>query len=1066
MKKNIFPFSNGAVASSLLLALLSPLAGAAGLNEITVFSALGQPLRAEIVVTATANEIPGMEARLASPEVFAINGMNYATSLRQLRISLERRGNDVVIKITSDGPISDPIMSFMLDLTWPDGRLTKGYTFLLDPVVEGRGAPVSTMPDSAARYSRATPSVQVAVQAAQQEASATRRGGREVSTPSARPDAKADSKAEDGGAVGHTVRSGETLHSIARSNLSGGLTLEQMVVALYRNNVVAFANGDANRLLTGSILRIPSVAEASQLSPEEARKVYRSTFTVARPAAPRPAIDAGQTAISAEDRKREREMTAREREIKKNDERAAKLERDAERLKQEVAARDKRIAAEKAKLDEERQKAAQSAADAEAAKKAEADRLAAEAAKKAEADRLAAEAAKKAEADRLAAEAEKAEADRLAAEAAKKAEADRLTAEKAAAEAELQAAEAELKAEADRLAELARQQAEIKSIEESDMLMKLGAEDDPGIEDGFEGQEEQPLVAEPPQVVEQPQPLVVTPPAPPSPALDSSEFEEEGMGVLPLLGGVLFLALLGGGWFYMRRKKARDEEDDADLDSETSERFVSGLSGFTDDGLNSIFQVTTGQNVKTATATTPPSELSQALPDSFGMDEVDPVMEADVYMSYARDAQAEELLLDALPKDPNRVAIRVKLLEIYANRKSAVEFEVIAREVYAQTGGKGADWEKVVAMGSVLDPGNQLYGGKGFYATDVGTSSIAFAIRTDTGAMSPEQTGALPLEQSDSGLSGVSNDDPLLQMLREGTATKPATDSDLDFDLAAMEQAEESLPESVATMVVSKPTGAKSELDFALDEEPEVEEKPIVISEPPAPKPVPEAAMDDSSSTWVSDADPAAAATVVNPDFAFTKTLTRAEEIEGMNVPGLDLEAELMPEDMEMAATTFMPLGGEQEEDVEFDVQLTESTILGHTGSLDELSGIDLDLKGSLPVKDIQDEMDASAEAILGSAEAMIDEVETPLDDVKTMIGGLEAPFGDAETLVDDSVIPIDTDSPDARRGENDTKLELAKVYEEMGDLEGARELLAEVITEGDQDQIRQAEAILARLSG
>ncbi|MBS1171771.1 MAG: fimV, partial [Proteobacteria bacterium] len=91
---------------------------------------------------------------------------------------------------------------------------------------------------------------------------------------------------------------------------------------------------------------------------------------------------------------------------------------------------------------------------------------------------------------------------------------------------------------------------------------------------------------------------------------------------------------------------------------------------------------------------------------------VDPVAEADVYMAYGRDAQAEEILLDALKNEPTRHAIHVKLMEIYAQRKSLKQFENHASELYAQTGGVGADWEKAAAMGRKLDPANPLYGGK------------------------------------------------------------------------------------------------------------------------------------------------------------------------------------------------------------------------------------------------------------------------------------------------------------------------------------------------------------------
>jgi Tfp pilus assembly protein FimV len=68
-------------------------------------------------------------------------------------------------------------------------------------------------------------------------------------------------------------------------------------------------------------------------------------------------------------------------------------------------------------------------------------------------------------------------------------------------------------------------------------------------------------------------------------------------------------------------------------------------------------------------------------------------------MAYGRDAQAEEILLEALQKDQRRTAIYAKLLEIYANRRAVKQFDTLAAELYAQTGGRGADWAKVAELG-------------------------------------------------------------------------------------------------------------------------------------------------------------------------------------------------------------------------------------------------------------------------------------------------------------------------------------------------------------------------------
>lgn len=88
---------------------------------------------------------------------------------------------------------------------------------------------------------------------------------------------------------------------------------------------------------------------------------------------------------------------------------------------------------------------------------------------------------------------------------------------------------------------------------------------------------------------------------------------------------------------------------------------------------------------------------------------IDAVAEADVYIAYGRDEQAEEILLDALRAHPGRNALRLKLLEIHAARKDVPKFGVLASELRLRTGGQGPEWEQAAQLGQLLDPGNPLY---------------------------------------------------------------------------------------------------------------------------------------------------------------------------------------------------------------------------------------------------------------------------------------------------------------------------------------------------------------------
>jgi pilus assembly protein FimV len=92
------------------------------------------------------------------------------------------------------------------------------------------------------------------------------------------------------------------------------------------------------------------------------------------------------------------------------------------------------------------------------------------------------------------------------------------------------------------------------------------------------------------------------------------------------------------------------------------------------------------------------------------------VAEADVYLAYGRDLQAEEILKEAQRSDPDRLAIRTKLLEVYAKRADLKTFETQARQLQGLTNGQGEDWAKAQELGRQIDPTNPLYTEGGEYA--------------------------------------------------------------------------------------------------------------------------------------------------------------------------------------------------------------------------------------------------------------------------------------------------------------------------------------------------------------
>jgi pilus assembly protein FimV len=323
-------------------------------------------------------------------------------------------------------------------------------------------------------------------------------------------------------------------------------------------------------------------------------------------------------------------------------------------------------------------------------------------------------------------------------------------------------------------------------------------------------------------------------------------------------------------------------------------------------------------------------------------EEVDPIAEADVYMAYGRDGQAEEILNEALAKDSKRTAVHAKLLEIYANRKDVPSFESTALKLKALTNGMGPDWDKAAALGRSIDPQNGLYGGP---------------------AAAPDTTSPGGRGVATAAAAGAA------------TASAPA----LDFDLGS------------STQQGQAP-------DISLDE-------PVKDSAP--------STMDFDLGTPATGAETKAGET--KSDFTPEGTLIMGAQEPEKTVSGLD-----------------------------FDLSGTQHAPAAPAASQKpaEPSGLDFDL-----------DLDAGGAAAPASGEN-----SAPPPDLSSISLDLDAP-GDAPAGTGG------TDGSNPKWQEVATKLDLAKAYEEMGDKDGARELLNEVMKDGDAAQKGQAEQLLGKLA-
>ena len=132
----------------------SALAPALGLGEITLHSALNQPLRADIALVDVGSLEEGeLSVSLATADEFSRAGVDRVFFLNDLKFTPVLRGNRSLIRVTSSKPVNEPFLNFLVQLEQPNGRLLREYTVLIDPpgspgIVPADDVPVANQPNS------------------------------------------------------------------------------------------------------------------------------------------------------------------------------------------------------------------------------------------------------------------------------------------------------------------------------------------------------------------------------------------------------------------------------------------------------------------------------------------------------------------------------------------------------------------------------------------------------------------------------------------------------------------------------------------------------------------------------------------------------------------------------------------------------------------------------------------------------------------------------------------------------------------------------------------------------
>ena len=219
-------------------AFYSGVVPALGLGEITLHSALNQPLEAEIELLQVADlSSSDLLVRLASADVFSRSGVDRLFFLNDLRFTPLLRGGNSVIRVVSSQPVREPYLNFIVEVARPNGALLREYTLLLDPPGSSAYRTVAAAPEVRAASERPL-------------ASAT------PAAPRVMPVAEAGAR--------YRVVSGDSLWKIAADLRAAGSQAAQQALMddIHALNPQAFSGGDINRLRAGADLLLPDAARA------------------------------------------------------------------------------------------------------------------------------------------------------------------------------------------------------------------------------------------------------------------------------------------------------------------------------------------------------------------------------------------------------------------------------------------------------------------------------------------------------------------------------------------------------------------------------------------------------------------------------------------------------------------------------------------------------------------------------------------------------------------------------------------------------------------------------------
>lgn len=620
----MFSYKKTLLSAVLLSALLlqPSVMLAAALGEISVQSAIGQRLSAEIeIVGLSKNDADTISLRLAPPEAYKEAGLDYSSLLRSLRFNIEKKSERYIVRLSSEEVVNDPFITILFEIDTDGNRTIRQYALLLDPPAVDQQVAV-TEPQTAV-----VPDLEAAVVPANTATDVTT-----TTTPTqAAPSAEV--------AATHTVSKGETLNGIATLLKPADTKLEQVLIALQRLNPNALNGGNINRMKAGSVLTLPDADTIKAIDANDARKLVNAQTADFRRYREQLANYARKPDVAAEARSDETNNRQSQGRIGVQvTEPTGNVTQDKLRLSKAGAVGNTQSAANDA---------------------ANMDKIAAEKALAEANDRVAALEKNVRDMSSLL---------------------DMKNQTLAAMQSQNKSASVATPTEP---TSTTAPVTETQAVEKTEVKSEVKTEAEPDSQTVVQLVEEKiktdPLVAK-------------------LKTWNSDQFFNQDTAAYASAAAVMLLSLAFISSVVRRRRYPTNVYDANPFLNERKTKAQSELE---------IKSATTTANMESKNSVF----HSNFVPSVSQLDtnEVDPVAEADAYIAYGRDKQAEEILLDALRSHPQRHILRVKLLEIHAGRQDKKKFATLATELQSMTKAKGAEWEQAMRIGRILDPDNPLY---------------------------------------------------------------------------------------------------------------------------------------------------------------------------------------------------------------------------------------------------------------------------------------------------------------------------------------------------------------------